>query len=138
MSDLGWVVIALISLIGIVVAMQRLLGRSQTPNGSPSNARGARNSSRVKAYPAVGIRYNLLACRAVQKYYDQRFLARDAPTLPVPGCTVRPCPCRYVHYSDRRAGEERRAQYGIHRSMNTNLSSERRRSNERRQTPALA
>lgn len=134
MSDLVWVAMALLLLVGIITAFQRLLRKTEVQG---KNVQARNSGPRAKAYPAVGIRYNLLACKAVQKYYDQRFLAHNAPALPVPGCNVRPCPCRYIHYADRRAGEDRRAHYGIHRNLHAKAASERRR-NDRRQMPEWA
>jgi hypothetical protein len=38
----------------------------------------------------------------------KRFLARDAPVLPLQGCTLSAaCNCIYRHYTDRRAGSRR-------------------------------
>ena|ERR1022692_1281502 len=121
MSDLGWMAVAVLALAGIIALRKWLRGRVPTPRSS---------GVRAKTYPAVGIRYNLLACKAVQKYYDQRYLALDAPALPVAGCTVRPCPCRYIHYADRRAGEDRRAHYGA-RQLKAAANAERRRNDRR-------
>lgn len=47
------------------------------------------------------------ACAAAQAYKGKRFLSVDAPWLPLEGCDVKQCNCRYRHYDDRR-GESRR------------------------------
>ncbi|QFU74585.1 hypothetical protein EY643_02355 [Halioglobus maricola] len=41
-------------------------------------------------------------CPALKTYKGKRFLVKNAPPLPVPGCTSGHCECRYVHYEDRR------------------------------------
>jgi hypothetical protein len=84
-----------------------------------------------KSYAAVGIRPNARACSAVRVLYGKRFLANDAPAVPVIGCRIRPCPCRYIHYADRRA-EDRRAQFGIGESVHRAAGTERRRTERRR------
>jgi hypothetical protein len=39
---------------------------------------------------------------------DKRLLARDAPALPLKGCSLSAtCKCIYRHYADRRAGPRR-------------------------------
>jgi hypothetical protein len=59
-------------------------------------------------YHAVGIEPGLNACDAVSRFVKQRYLAREAPSLPVQGCTERECTCHYKHFDDRR-GAPRRA-----------------------------
>jgi hypothetical protein len=42
------------------------------------------------------------------RFSEHRFLAKDAPQLPLTGCTMRSlCECRYIKHRDRR-GESRR------------------------------
>lgn len=127
MMELIWLSLALFALAAIIFQIRKRKRGNQQSN---------MQSARVKTYPAVGIRYNLLACNAVQPLYGKRFLATEAPALPVAGCNVRPCPCRYIHFADRRA-EDRRAQYGIRKSLIAGSGTERRRS-DRRRTPAMA
>ena len=41
---------------------------------------------------------------------DRRWLSREAPMLPLPGCSKpESCRCTYQHHQDRRSGEGRRA-----------------------------
>jgi hypothetical protein len=58
-------------------------------------------------FHAVVVKYHKDACAAVRLLEAKRFLAKEAPRLPLPNCTARNCGCRFVHYDDRR-GEERR------------------------------
>jgi hypothetical protein len=41
-------------------------------------------------------------CKAAEALAGQRFLSKDAPTLPLKGCNEPACSCRYRHYDDRR------------------------------------
>jgi hypothetical protein len=56
---------------------------------------------------AVSIIPSARACRLVHGFANERFLSRQAPTLPLPDCTVRPCTCRYRHFQDRRTSSRR-------------------------------
>jgi hypothetical protein len=58
-------------------------------------------------YHAVGIAPGLCACEAVRPFVKKRYLAREAPDLPVVGCTERKCVCHYKHFDDRRSGPRR-------------------------------
>jgi hypothetical protein len=58
-------------------------------------------------FHAVTVKFRKNACEAVRQLEAKRFLAKEAPRLPLPNCTAKNCGCRYVHYDDRR-GEDRR------------------------------
>jgi len=83
-------------------------------------------SRRARSYHSVAIRYDgNAACPVVKQFPMQptlstqappfletrRFLSSEAPLLPLAGCTVESCQCRYVHYEDRRE-RDRRNSYG--------------------------
>ena len=61
-----------------------------------------------KRWHAVSVKPGAGACPAASSGKDQRWLSREAPQLPLPGCT-RPdtCRCTYQHHEDRRAGGRR-------------------------------
>lgn len=59
-------------------------------------------------FHAVTIRFRPGACPAVQALAKTRFLAKEAPRLPLDECTVPTCQCEYKHYDDRRDDEDRR------------------------------
>lgn len=62
-------------------------------------------------FHAVAIRFPANACAAAKQMAGVRHLAREAPPLPLPGCDVSRCECRYVHYDDRRSGKDRRSPF---------------------------
>ena len=51
---------------------------------------------------AVAIQPGSRHCRAVVKRLGERYLSKEAPMLPLPGCTTSSCTCRYRHFEDRR------------------------------------
>lgn len=67
-------------------------------------------STGSKRWHAISVKSSSGACAAATAAKDQRWLSREAPQLPLPGCT-RPdtCRCTYQHHEDRR-GEGRRAE----------------------------
>jgi len=65
---------------------------------------------RIEPWSAVRIAPDRAACPKAAALQDKRFLARDAPALPLKGCTrSAACQCIYRHYVDRRAGPRRDA-----------------------------
>ncbi len=52
------------------------------------------------------------ACKLVRRHLDTRYLTKEAPRLPLSGCRVEECRCRYMHHEDRRI-EDRRNLFGI-------------------------
>jgi len=56
----------------------------------------------VSPYHAVAVVPGRHACAAANAIRDRRFLSREAPALPLTGCSVADCSCRYEHHDDRR------------------------------------
>ncbi len=84
-------------------------------------------------WQAVSIVPGAGACARAQEMRGQRFLARNAPRLPLPACTNQDrCQCKYQRYGDRRAGP-RRAEDEPAGSRKTPTGQERRRPGERRE-----
>jgi hypothetical protein len=67
-----------------------------------------------KTYAAVTIVTGSKHCAAVKRLEGTRILAAQAPTLPVPDCTMPgQCRCRFKKYVDRREDAEgRRFKFG--------------------------
>ncbi len=82
-------------------------------------------------YHAVTIAQGRAACSNSTRLTGRRFLSREAPPLPLPGCSLRPCRCRYVHHADRRA-EDRRFPFGVRKHTESAVATERRRGDRRR------
>lgn len=59
-------------------------------------------------YHAVSIKAGPGCYQTKLQYGDRRFLAAEAPLLPLPTCDVTTCKCQYVHHDDRRAEPDRR------------------------------
>ena len=61
-------------------------------------------------YHGVSVKTNgRYLCEAAYYLEDSRFLAHEAPSLPLIGCVdSRNCTCVYKHFDDRRTGSVRR------------------------------
>ena len=81
---------------------------------------------------AVSVRPGTDACAAAASAEHQRWLSREAPQLPLPGCTgPDSCRCTYQHHEDRRAGGRRAAEVDAFRPP-VKTKTERRNSRDRR------
>jgi len=59
-------------------------------------------------YQAVAIKYSENACDAAKAMTGSRFLATEAPSLPLKDCDFPDCRCKFAHYDDRRSKSDRR------------------------------
>lgn len=62
---------------------------------------------------AVAIKAGRRSCQTCVQLGERRFLSKEAPRLPLEGCTQPGgCECVYVHFSDRRVGARRTVEAG--------------------------
>jgi hypothetical protein len=105
-------------------------------NAKPTGVRDSGDARADTRFRAVAIRPGDGSCEAARQFGNMRFLCAKAPRLPVPECTAATCECRYVHYSDRRSGQDRRARYDWTRERELGVVN-RRLSHGRRATDAI-
>jgi hypothetical protein len=68
----------------------------------------------ARPFQAISIFKGPRACEMARKFSEHRFLAREAPQLPLTGCTMSDsCECRYIRHKDRRAEPRRLVDFGI-------------------------
>jgi hypothetical protein len=85
-------------------------------------------------YQALAVSFGHDACDAVRELRDKRFLWKETPRLPVPGCDRTICKCRFEVYSDRRSGRDTRDNFAAYGDFRSDMSDARRRGGaERRQ-----
>jgi len=92
--------------LGLRSALGGLLG------GKPAKAGNSNKNAHyhiTNPYHAVSIVPGAACCNAARELRTQRFLSREAPPLPLAGCTVSPCRCSYKHFDDRRMRARRSA-----------------------------
>ena len=72
-------------------------------------------------YHSVSIGPAKNGCTSAKRHVNQRFLAREAPRLPLPDCDALVCHCRYSHFDDRRE-EDRRNSHALRRGLSSGPS----------------
>lgn len=70
----------------------------------------------ARQYKCVVIKAGLIACKQAEAMRDQRLLRDEAPVLPLAGCHIGECECKFLRYDDRRTDERRNDLY-ISRSI---------------------
>lgn len=93
----------------------------------------AKNST---THSAVVLQFNSKhACPQVKRLQGQRFLATEAPLIPLPHCnSQQKCECRYLHYADRRVDFRRDSDLGL---PSRPIEQERRKQKDRRSVSAI-
>jgi hypothetical protein len=104
----------------------------------PEDRRDRRTKPLLKSksadYHAVSVKPGTYACSAANNIAGHRFLATEAPTLPLPECNADQCECHFIHHNDRRSGKDRRSPFtsgGMAAATGT-FGGERRRGEDRR------
>ena len=68
----------------------------------------------LRPFQAISIYRGLTCCDMARKFSEYRFLVRDAPSLPLAGCTMsKNCQCKYIKHRDRRAEPRRLIDFGV-------------------------
>ena len=65
----------------------------------------------ARQYKCVVIKAGLIACKQAEAMRDQRLLRDEAPVLPLAGCHIGECACKFLRYDDRRTDERRNDLY---------------------------
>ncbi|MDH3273834.1 MAG: hypothetical protein OEM64_12050 [Gammaproteobacteria bacterium] len=104
--DLKLLTLLLVLLVSIwvLIRIRKSSGTEQTKTTVKAHQGNA-------AYHAVSIKLSGHACKAAEDMMGRRFLSTAAPKLPLPGCDVLDCNCRFIHHKDRRAGKDRRSPF---------------------------
>ena len=126
-------IIAIVILLAALILMRRTqksIGDRPAPKGT---AKATTPKPQETEFHAVSIRLGSNACTVAKEIQGERFLATEAPLFPLTGCDVSNCQCRFVHYSDRRARDDRRNPYRGSMGIATgNVKQEQRTGRDRR------
>jgi hypothetical protein len=126
-------IVILLAALFLLRRTQKSIAQRPTakPPAQPSTGRPDNTT-----FHAVSIRVASGACAAALGTLGERFLASEAPQLPLPGCDAADCRCRFIHFEDRRASDERRNPYRGTMGVTTgNLQQEQRTGKDRRKPP---
>lgn len=88
-------------------ALRRRLAATGSPNPHAAQSKAPRQSPpppapKARRWHAVSVEPGHHACHAAHAIEGIRFLATEAPKLPLAECDARQCTCRYRHFDDRR------------------------------------
>jgi len=85
----------------------------RTKQKSSRAASESSRSTRVRntTFHAVSIKPSKRCCNAAKELAGHRFLAAEAPRLPLADCGAPDCQCRFSHHKDRRASQDRRSPF---------------------------
>ena len=87
-------------------------GAGPGPKLAHPSAAGSLKRRLARRFHGISLRSGPHGCQAVHDLKGQRFLADEAPVLPLPGCGQEKCQCAYSHHVDRREQEDRRSGWG--------------------------
>jgi hypothetical protein len=95
----------------LILAMRKTFSSPGTLgfNGGNVVRKSKKNSPVARnPYRAASIVFDVNACDALKAVGSRRFLdaERNLPVVPLPGCSVAKCNCKYAHYEDRRTSDE--------------------------------
>lgn len=76
-----------------------------------SNKTSSTKFTPARQYKCVVIKAGLIACKQAEAMRDQRMLRDEAPVLPLAGCHIGECECKFLRYDDRRTDERRNDLY---------------------------
>jgi hypothetical protein len=125
-------VIVLMLIVILMIWRKKKLASERAANA----ARQIDLMATTSKFHSVSIRPGPAACSAALALEGQRFLSDAAPSIPLPGCDSGNCRCRFVHFDDRRAGEDRRSPYPATIGLETGaFRKEQRESGDRRKDP---
>jgi hypothetical protein len=108
-----------------------LVKHRQTP---PPKERAAATTKSGGRFAGVEIRAHRNACRTARSLEGRRFLAKDAPALPLVSCTAVRCSCTFSKLADRRTDGRRLDHAGLGASLFLNQN--RRAKRDRRRAAA--
>ncbi len=100
---MNWIIISIILFFFTLLWYRRSRTISSTKISAPAQEKQS------KQYQAITINPCSHACEAIHWIKDKRYLASEAPQLPINMCTnTKRCGCQYNHHNDRRSGTENR------------------------------
>jgi hypothetical protein len=102
--------VLLLLVLGLLVAWFFYRQGLEKPTAKPDR-RISRSPGRGTSFHAVSIKPGAYACTQANELAGERFLATEAPEVPLEGCTSTNCECHFVHHTDRRTGKERRSPF---------------------------
>jgi len=114
-------------------AAKTLRASGAMPGNATAKPTGANPiNDHANPFRAVSIKAGTGPCGAVKALQDERFLIGTVPHIPLAGCDMKSCTCKYVHHEDRRCpDDERRAPAALTTNLYASTGKEDRRARQR-------
>ena len=110
-----------ITILGLAIFMTYQNSQKQHKSFAKTTSlakRAKHGTTILNAFHCVSIENEANCCKQVDAIKGKRFLSKEAPEIPMKGCTQSQCQCHYKHYDDRRqAGNDRRVDYGMTKEL---------------------
>ena len=101
----------IIAAVALFIVRLLIGGRKAKDKSGPKYKSTSHRKSTAKPRTTNG-RFRAVSCSghcgAVREIREKRFLEREAPSFPLPGCSEPRCQCVYIHHEDRRSGRKDR------------------------------
>jgi hypothetical protein len=94
----------------MIKSLKELLGKSlrEHPARNPTPIARPKPQNTGADYRAVSIAPSIMCCAAAMRSRGKRYLLREAPRLPLEGCTTpKDCSCKFRKNADRRDSDRR-------------------------------
>jgi len=128
-----------IFLVLLFVGVAAFLMFRQAPQKKPNTKVRPASTPPPSRYSSVSIMLPRNCCSSAQSLAGARFLAQEAPQLPLADCTITPCKCGFIRHKDRREeDEDRRAIHGLRAELHALHTGEERRKRRGRRSYDLA
>jgi len=105
-----------VAITGVLIAAAAAAYWFRTRRGA-AHAPRARETRPRTEFSSAEIRLSRDACESARALKGRRFLAKEAPALPLPHCSAPRCSCSFVKLPDRRTDDRRLEHEGLIASM---------------------
>jgi hypothetical protein len=114
---LVWAVLGIAIAGGAIWVVLRRKAREEPPPPAaapPTATQTKPPPARKRSYFGASLQPGPNACHAAKALSGKRYLANEAPKLPLSDCNAATCTCQILPHSDRRAGYDRRDSFSAY------------------------
>lgn len=123
----------IVLLLAAVALIAWVLNAKRKPSVPAKTTAKTPFNATTTQYKCVVIEPGLVACKQAEAMKDKKILRNDAPVLPLAGCHLGQCDCKFIRYDDRRT-DERRGESYVARSVYVDNQDKRAHSDRRKKT----
>jgi len=106
------IALAIVAIAIVLLVSGKFRGGARLKRSRQTTLANGQADRSTTQWRAVKISPGLMCCDAAGELGGKIFLSKEAPQLPLEGCSETDCRCKYVHLEDRRHGGDRRIELG--------------------------